>query len=248
MSAALAIELETGPIERARVDLVIVGFATTDRPLRGAAGQADWRLCGRLSQLIVAGRVEGHAGEAALLPGGGGLRAPLLLALGLGPAASLGPAAAAAFARDAVGRGLALRAARLALALPPGELGDLALRLRLEAVVTGAGEALAARREARAATLLLLAAGGRRAVARGAAQPASGRLPGLRGAAAAGPRGPPGGRSHRVPARPLPPAHALQVTARLADPVSRRRCKSGRRAPVAARETRGGGRPWRGSE
>lgn len=158
MSAGLVIELETSPIERARVDLAIVGFATTERPLRGAAGQADWRLCGRLSRLIAAGRVEGHAGEAALLPGGGGLRAPLLLALGLGPAASLGPAAAAAFARDAVGRGLALRAGRLGLALPAGELGDLALRLRLEAVVTGAGEALAARREGRTVSLLLLAA------------------------------------------------------------------------------------------
>ena len=158
MSAGLAIELETGPIERARVDLVIVGFSTTDRPLRGAAGCVDWRLCGRLSRLIASGRIEGHAGEAALLPGGGGLRAPLLLALGLGPAAMLGPAAAAAFARDAVGRGLALRAGRLALALPPGELGDLALRLRLEAVAIGAGEALAARREGRAATLVLLAA------------------------------------------------------------------------------------------
>jgi hypothetical protein len=158
VSAALAIELETGPIERARADLAIVCFATTDRPLRGAAGRADWRLCGRLSRLIAEGRIEGHAGEAVLLPGGGGLRAPLLLALGLGPGASLGPAAAEALARDAVGRGLALRAATLALALPPGELGDLALRLRLEAVVTGAGDALAARREARAATLLLVTA------------------------------------------------------------------------------------------
>ena len=158
MSAALVIELETGPIERARADLAIVCFATTDRPLQGAAGRADWRLCGRLSKLIAEGRVAGHAGEAVLLPGGGGLRAPLLLALGLGPGASLGPAAAAALARDAVGRGLALRAATLALALPSGELGDLALRLRLEAVVTGAGDALAARREGRAATLVLVAA------------------------------------------------------------------------------------------
>jgi len=158
VSAGLVIELETGPIDRARADLAIVCFASTDRPLRGAAGRADWRLCGRLSRLIAAGRVEGHAGEAVLLPGGGGLRAPLLLALGLGPGAPLGPAAAAAFARDAVGRGLALRAATLALALPPGELGDLALRLRLEAVLTGAGDALAARRDVRAASLVLVAA------------------------------------------------------------------------------------------
>jgi hypothetical protein len=156
VSAALAIELETGPIERARADLAIVSFCTTDRPLRGAAGRADWRLCGRLSQLIAAGRVEGHAGEAVLLPGGGGLRAPLLLALGRGPGASLGPAAAAAFARDAVGRGLGLRAASIALALPSGELGELALRGRFEAIVAGAGEALAARAGGAALRLVLV--------------------------------------------------------------------------------------------
>jgi hypothetical protein len=110
-----------------------------------------------LSQLIVAGRIAGHAGEAVLLPGGGGLRAPLLLALGRGPEASLGPAAAAAFARDAVGRGLGLRVASVALALPGGELGELALRGRFEAIVAGAGEALAARAGGAALRLVLVA-------------------------------------------------------------------------------------------
>ncbi len=64
MSAALAIELESGTLERARADLVIVSFCSTDRPLRGAAGRVDWRLCGRLSHLIEAGRVAGHAAFA----------------------------------------------------------------------------------------------------------------------------------------------------------------------------------------
>jgi len=201
VSAGLVIELETGPIDRARADLAIVCFASTDRPLRGAAGRADWRLCGRLSKLIAAGRVAGHAGEAVLLPGGGGLRAPLLLALGLGPGAPLGPAAAAAFARDAVGRGLALRAAALALALPPGELGDLALRLRLEAVVTGAGEALAARREGRVATLVLVAA----------REDGSRVLELLRGAR---PSGFPASVALRLPAAPVRRAAALPASPR----------------------------------
>jgi hypothetical protein len=159
VSAALLVELETVPIDRARADLVIVPFTSTERPLRGAAGRADWRLCGRLSRLIAAGRIQGHAGEAVLLPGGGGLRAPLLLALGRGPGASPGPAAAAAFARDAVGRALALCAETVALALPVSELGELALRPCLEAIVAGAGEALAAR--GGDASLRLVLVGGR---------------------------------------------------------------------------------------
>jgi leucyl aminopeptidase len=144
MSAALTVEIEAAAIDRARAELAIVGFGTRDRPLRGAAGRADWRLCGRLSRLIADGLLQGAAGEAALLPGGGGLRAPLLLAVGLGADASATPAAAAAFARDAVARGLRLRAQSLALALPEVAAGDAALRGRLEGVLVGAGEAVAA--------------------------------------------------------------------------------------------------------
>jgi hypothetical protein len=209
VSAALAVELETGPIERLRADLVIVPFTSTERPLRGAAGRADWRLCGRLSRLIAEGRVEGHAGEAVLLPGGGGLRAPLVLALGRGPAASPGPAAAAAFARDAVGRALALRAQTLALALPASELGDLALRPCLEAIVAGAAEALADQGEGASLRLLLVGSseeGPRLLEALRAARPSGFpaavtlRLPGAAsrrpGAPPAAPRGASGARPH----------------------------------------------------
>ncbi len=80
-----------------------------------------------------------------------------MLALGRGPGAALGPAAAAAFARDAVGRGIGLRVTSIALALPGGELGELALRQRCEAIVAGAGEALAARAGGVALRLTLVA-------------------------------------------------------------------------------------------
>lgn len=57
-----------------------------DRPLRGAAGLADWRLCGRLSRLIKASRASAEAGETILLPPGRRLRFRRLLWFGLGDA------------------------------------------------------------------------------------------------------------------------------------------------------------------
>jgi hypothetical protein len=45
-----------------------------DRPLRGAAGLADWRLCGKLSRLLKANRASAEAGETILLPPGRRLR------------------------------------------------------------------------------------------------------------------------------------------------------------------------------
>jgi hypothetical protein len=57
-----------------------------DRPLRGAAGLADWRLCGRLSRLLKDRRATAEAGETMMLPPGRRLRFTRLLWFGLGDA------------------------------------------------------------------------------------------------------------------------------------------------------------------
>lgn len=66
-------------------DVLCVGVFVDDRPLRGAAGLLDWRLAGRISRLIKAGRFSGVTGEALLLPPPGN-RLPFkrLLLMGLG--------------------------------------------------------------------------------------------------------------------------------------------------------------------
>jgi hypothetical protein len=48
-------------------DALVVPVWSDVRPLRGAAGLLDWRLCGRLSQMIRDGRVSGALCEKLLL-------------------------------------------------------------------------------------------------------------------------------------------------------------------------------------
>ena len=69
--------------ESARDCLVLPVFKD-DRPLRGAAGLADWRLCGKLSRLIKSSRATAEAGESILLPPGRRLRFARLMWFGLG--------------------------------------------------------------------------------------------------------------------------------------------------------------------
>ena len=71
--------------ETARDCLVLPVFKD-DRPLRGAAGLADWRLCGRLSRLLKANRATADAGETMLLPPGRRLRFQRVMWFGLGDA------------------------------------------------------------------------------------------------------------------------------------------------------------------
>jgi hypothetical protein len=71
--------------ETARDTLVLPVFRD-DRPLRGAAGLADWRLCGKLSRLVKANKATADAGETLLLPPGRRLRFNRLMWFGLGDA------------------------------------------------------------------------------------------------------------------------------------------------------------------
>ena len=84
MSGAIVVELTPEPLERVDSQIVVAGFFSDERPLRGGAGRADWRLCGGLSRRIVAGDLSGLRGEALLMGCGRALRAPRLLLLGLG--------------------------------------------------------------------------------------------------------------------------------------------------------------------
>ena len=67
------------------LDALVISFFGDERPLRGVAGLCDWRLCGRLSRLLRAGRMSGLRGEVTLMPPPGG-RLPFgrLLLFGLG--------------------------------------------------------------------------------------------------------------------------------------------------------------------
>jgi hypothetical protein len=70
-------------------DAFIVPVWSDVRPLRGAAGLLDWRLCGRLSKMIRDGRFSGAVGEKLLLATNR-IRWQRVLAVGMGESSSFG--------------------------------------------------------------------------------------------------------------------------------------------------------------
>ncbi len=143
MSSTLSMTIDAGPFERAAADLAIATFYESDRPLRGEAGRADWRLCGLLSRLVAGPSLQGRLGEAALVHTGGRLRAPRLLLLGLGAPGGFSALDAKAAASEAVRRALALRVGSVALPLPGHWAGNLAITPAAAAVLRGVASALA---------------------------------------------------------------------------------------------------------
>jgi hypothetical protein len=114
----LAIEVEGDSLVRTGASLAVAGFFRDQRPLRGGAGVADWRLCGWLSELVAGTRLRGERGDTALVLTHGRLGAPRLLLLGLGPHSRFDAAAHRDAVRAAIGRTLDLGAATVALDLP----------------------------------------------------------------------------------------------------------------------------------
>ena len=141
MSASAELSLHTRPIERLPADVAVAGFFADDRPLRGGAGRLDWRLCGRVSDLLLAGRMAGERGEAVLVPAMGVIAAQRVLVLGLGARADFSVVAAQHAMREACERCLVLGLRDLAIA-PLGIAADDFPR-HAQAIVGGLAESLA---------------------------------------------------------------------------------------------------------
>lgn len=84
--ALTVLPLDLDRWDEAARDCLVLPVFKDDRPLRGAAGLADWRLCGKLSRLIKANRASAEQGETLLLPPGRRLRFSKILWFGLGDA------------------------------------------------------------------------------------------------------------------------------------------------------------------
>ena len=105
-------------VSELKTEALCLPFFRDERPLRGPAGLVDFRLCGRVSKLIAAGRMGGELDEAVLMPARPRLFAERLLWLGAGAHAELTEARFRALVRVALSRLAELRVRSAALSLP----------------------------------------------------------------------------------------------------------------------------------
>ena len=72
------------PIDEVPGQVALATFFEDVRPLKGSTSLIDWRLNGRLSDLIVQGRILGHFKEALIMPAQGRLSTKDIFLFGLG--------------------------------------------------------------------------------------------------------------------------------------------------------------------
>jgi hypothetical protein len=117
-------------------EALVLPFFADERPLRGAAGLCDWRLCGRLSRLLTGDKVGGLTGETTLYPPrvDGLWRLPFqrLVLFGLGDSAGFDEGAARVASRRIAEAASRLGLQRWAVAPPGRSTGLLSARRALE--------------------------------------------------------------------------------------------------------------------
>jgi hypothetical protein len=112
-------------LDQLKTETLCLPLFSDERPLRGAPGLIDWRLCGRVSELLVSGKMRGELGEAVLMPARPRLTPERLLWLGAGVRAELDEARFRAFMRDLLERLMRLKVRTAALVLPGRVLGSI---------------------------------------------------------------------------------------------------------------------------
>ena len=140
MKTRLEIGLDSLPLDAIEAEVVVAGFFLEDRPLRGGAGRVDWRLCGRISQMLLDRRISAELGSASLMAATPAFKAPRILLFGLGSRADFALTVAQDLMRDALERCLALGLHRIALA--PLGLGSNDFVRHAVALAGGAAEAM----------------------------------------------------------------------------------------------------------
>jgi hypothetical protein len=72
-------------LDRLKSEAISLPFFSDERPLRGTLGLLDWRMCGRISKLILARRIDGARDEITLVPARPRLTFEKVFLFGLGP-------------------------------------------------------------------------------------------------------------------------------------------------------------------
>lgn len=105
-------------LDQLKTEALCLPVLSDERPLRGAPGLVDFRLCGRISELLVLGHLTGRVHEAVLIPARPRLMAERLLFLGAGPRDALDTPRLRAVLADTLARLVALKVRSAALVLP----------------------------------------------------------------------------------------------------------------------------------
>jgi hypothetical protein len=105
-------------LDQLKTEVLCLPVFEDERPLRGTPGLVDWRLCGRVSELLVRGTMTGAPGEAVLMSARPRLMAERLMWVGGGSSQGFAEPRFRELIGDMMQRLLGMRLRSASLVLP----------------------------------------------------------------------------------------------------------------------------------
>jgi len=85
----LKLTVSSKDIDSIETSAIVLLFFHDERPLKGSAGLADWRMNGAISRLIISERINGNNGETTLVVPNRRILGDKILMIGLGNSSEL---------------------------------------------------------------------------------------------------------------------------------------------------------------
>lgn len=131
---------ELKQIDALRCEALALPLFSDERPLRGALGLVDWRMCGFVSRLRGAGRLQGAWQETVLIPARPKLTMDKLFLFGVGASAELDATRVRAAVDHMLDTLAKARVRTTALALPGRAVGCLPADKAMEAFIAASAQ------------------------------------------------------------------------------------------------------------
>ena len=126
-------------LDQAGTEVLAACLAADERPPHGVAGLVDWRLAGRISQLLARDFATGQAGEVLLVPGKPKLPFDKVLLFGIGPSHEFNERVFRTVVEKMLATLEGLRARTAVVQLPGRHLGVIAPERAADILLESAG-------------------------------------------------------------------------------------------------------------
>jgi len=123
-------------------DVLVAGFFSDERPLKGSSGWIDWRFNGMLSQLLMENKLTGDWKETTLIPSRERILPRMILLLGLGEVKSYSYARLRNLSPYLLGTLKKLGWLKVCFSFPCGEAYHADCRKIVESLIEGIADGL----------------------------------------------------------------------------------------------------------
>ena len=137
----MKIRVSTKSAGHIETEAVVLLFFQDERPLKGASGMVDWRMCGAISNMILSERISGEKGESILIAPSRKIKGKKILMIGLGISSEIDEEKIRKTGMEVINKLANIGVRNFSIAMPPKQFTSIEVSRMAAAILKGMKEA-----------------------------------------------------------------------------------------------------------